>query len=261
MKLLLKSILLSSVVGLMTSPLLAESPKGRVLFVLSSHSELGDTGKETGFFLSEATHPYHVLTEAGIAVDFVSPEGGAAPKDGVDMTDEVNQLVMQDEAFVEGITHTMKPSDVDISLYDGIHFVGGHGTMWDFADNSALQEMTRTIYENGGVVSAVCHGPAGLVNVTLSDGKYLVEGKQVAAFTNKEEEAVGLTEVVPFLLETTLRERGALIVPAENFTENVVVDGRLVTGQNPASATALGKAIVALIDQKKSAHPETKPTE
>ena len=131
--------------------------------------------------------------------------------------------------------------------YAAIFFAGGHGTMWDFPDDARLQRLTATIYEKGGVVGAVCHGPAALVNVKLSDGSYLVAGRTVAGFTNEEEEAVGLTKVVPFLLESRMIERGATITKAANFQAHSVADARVVTGQNPASATGVAEKIVGLL--------------
>lgn len=126
-------------------------------------------------------------------------------------------------------------------------YVGGHGTVFDFPANTALAEFAAAVYNHGGVVSAVCHGPAGLLDIKLPSGEYLVAGKNLTSFTNDEEEAVGLTDVVPFLLATELEARGAIHHPAPNFTDNVVVDGRLVTGQNPQSARSLGEAIVKVL--------------
>ncbi|WP_224484441.1 type 1 glutamine amidotransferase domain-containing protein [Robertkochia aurantiaca] len=219
----------------------------RILMVLSSHEELGNTGKKTGFYLSEATHAYNVFTNNGFPVDMVSTEGGAAPVDGKDLNDEVNRRYWDDETFRHKIANTFKAEDIDASKYDVIYFAGGHGTMWDFPDNPYLNSLAANIYENGGVVSAVCHGPAALVNVTLTDGSYLVEDKTVSAFTNEEEEAAGLTDVVPFLLEDRLKDRGANIDKASTMQEKVSVDGRLVTGQNPASATKVALKVVDLI--------------
>jgi putative intracellular protease/amidase len=144
--------------------------------------------------------------------------------------------------------HTLRPDEVDAADYDAVFFAGGHGTMWDFRQNTTLAAIGRDVYEAGGVVAAVCHGPAGIVDITLSDGRPLVEGRRVAAFTNDEEQAVGLTKVVPFLLQDALEERGATHVGAANFTAHVIVDGRLVTGQNPASAAGTGKATVEVLD-------------
>ena len=136
---------------------------------------------------------------------------------------------------------------MDPTPYRAIFFAGGHGTMWDFPRDPDLARLARSIYEAGGVVAAVCHGPAALVNLTLSDGSRLVAGKQVAAFTNDEEKAVGLAEVVPFSLADQLVKAGAEHLPAPNFTAQVVADGRLVTGQNPASARGVAERVVALL--------------
>lgn len=228
----------------------AHGAKGTVLFVLTNHGEMGDTGTKTGYYLSEVTHPWHVLTEAGYAVEFASPAGGLAPADpkSLDMDDPVNARFWNDEGLRAQLENTMPVADADPSKYDAVFFPGGHGTMWDLADSEALARTAAAVYESGGVVGAVCHGPAGLLNIRLSDGSYLVEGKRVAAFTNEEEAAVELTDVMPFLLETALRERGAEFVGAPNWQANVVADGRLVTGQNPASATGVGEEIVRLLD-------------
>lgn len=138
----------------------------------------------------------------------------------------------------------MKPSDIDPSKYIAIHYAGGHGVMWDFADNVELATIAASIYEKGGVVSAVCHGPAGIVNIKLSDGKYLVDGKKVNGFTNDEEIAVKLEKVVPYLLETKLIERGGIFEKSNPFEPHLTVDNRLITGQNPQSATKVGEAIL-----------------
>lgn len=219
-----------------------------VLFVVSGHTELGDTGKKTGYFLSEVAHPWHVLSQAGVGIEFVSPSGGAVEMDpkSNDLEDPINvEFLASPDAKV--LNNTMKPSDVNPADFSAIFYAGGHGAMWDFPNNAELAQAAATIYENGGVVAAVCHGPAGLVDIKLSDGSYLVAGKKLAAFTNAEEDAVELTSVVPFLLADKLTERGAIHVPAKNFEAHVVVDERLVTGQNPASATGVGEKILELI--------------
>jgi putative intracellular protease/amidase len=216
-----------------------------VLFVLSSHATLGDTGRNTGWYLPEAAHPWTIFSSAGFTSTFVSPKGGRNRMDGVDLDDPEQAAFLAH--FGEAGPDTLSPDQVDPADFDAILFVGGHGTMWDFADNAALNAIAAGVYERGGVVSAVCHGPAGLVNVTLSDGTYLVAGRNVAAFTDAEEHAVGLADVVPFLLASTLVQRGAIHHAADNFTANVVVDGRLVTGQNPASAVGVANAVAALL--------------
>jgi putative intracellular protease/amidase len=183
-----------------------------------------------------------VFTDAGLSVDLVSVAGGVPPQDGRDPDDPVQQEFLADERVAAQLADTRTPADVDPADYDVIFYAGGHGTMWDFPDDTRLATLARDVYEAGGVVAAVCHGPAGLVDVTLSDGTHLVEGRRVSAFTNEEEAAVGLTDVVPFLLQTRLEERGAKHSGAPNFAAHVVRDGRLVTGQNPASAAGVAEA-------------------
>jgi putative intracellular protease/amidase len=219
----------------------------RVLFVLTSHDRLGNTGKATGFYLSEVTHPYDAFEQAGIAVEFVSPQGGKAPMTGADLKDPYDKAFLEDAAKVAQIEHTLTPAQVDPSRYDAIFYAGGHGTMWDFADNEQLAKIGAAIYDRGGIVGSVCHGAAGLLNIKLADGNYLIANKTVSAFTNEEEIAVGLNEVVPFSLASKLIDRGAIHTKAANFQTHVEVSDRLVTGQNPASAKGVGEAIVKLI--------------
>ncbi|KFL32647.1 dihydroxyacetone kinase [Devosia riboflavina] len=222
-------------------------PTKPVLFVLTSHGEKGDTGQKTGFYLGEVTHPLAVLDAAGIKVDFASILGGEPPVDGLELDDTTNARYWNDLAFRDAIRTTAKLSDTDPSHYAAIFFAGGHGAMWDLPTSPAVDSTTRAIFEAGGVVAAVCHGPAALVNVKLSDGNYLVAGRNVSAFTDSEERAVGLDKTVPFLLAKTLTERGAIHHPAADWTSKVVVDGRLVTGQNPQSATAVGEKLRDLL--------------
>lgn len=215
-----------------------------VLFVVSSNAVKGATGIPTGYNLAEVTHPLEKLQAAGIAVEFASPKGGDAPLDGLeDMSDPVIARYWADADFRHAISHTLPLDDIDPARYSAIFFAGGHGTMWDFPDNAAAQNAIRAIDAAGGIVSAVCHGPAALVNARRADGTLLVAGKRLAAFTDDEEEEVQSTHVVPFLLASTLTERGAHHQNAANWADNVVVDGRLITGQNPQSAASLGVAL------------------
>ena len=218
-----------------------------VLFVLTSHGRKGDSGQSTGYYLGEVTHPLAELEAAGIAVEFASIQGGEPPVDGADVDDTINAGYWNDPRFREAVRQTLPLHAVDASRYSAIFFAGGHGAMWDFPNSPAVQRVTREIYEAGGVVGAVCHGPAALVEVTLSDGTYLVAGKRVSAFTDDEERAVKLEGVVPFLLASRLSARGAQHQPAPDWTSQVVVDGRLVTGQNPQSASAVGAAMRELL--------------
>ncbi|GAA5004588.1 type 1 glutamine amidotransferase domain-containing protein [Acinetobacter puyangensis] len=223
----------------------------RILFVLTSHDRKSvanaPEGVPSGFYLSEVTHPHKVLTEAGFSIDFVSPKGGKTHVDGLNLNDPVNAEFWNDPTLRAATENTLAPSQIDPDVYDAIFYAGGHATMWDFPDNAELASIAARIYERGGVVSAVCHGAAGLMNIKLSDGRYLVTGKKVSAFTHDEERAVGLYDIVPFLLADVLEERGAKHLPAANFEAQVVVSDRLVTGQNPASAKGVAEAILSLL--------------
>lgn len=219
----------------------------KILIVLTSHNQLGTTGRATGFYLPEAAHPYAQFAAAGYEVDFVSPKGGEPPMDGVDRSDPIQQAFLDNAAVMAKVRSTLRPEQVDPRDYDVIFYAGGHGVMWDFPANEQLANIAAAIYEQDGVVAAVCHGPAGLVNIRLSDGNYLVDGKTVSTFTNEEEQAVGLTGVVPFLLETRLQERGAVISKTANFQPHTAVSERLVTGQNPASAGAVAERVLEVL--------------
>ncbi|XGV94648.1 MAG: type 1 glutamine amidotransferase domain-containing protein [Leptolyngbya sp. BL-A-14] len=220
-----------------------------VLVVLTSHDTLGNTGKETGFYLPEVSHPVDVFERAGFTVRYVSPKGGKAPMIGLDRTDALNVAFLDSPEKMQQVENTLHPTQVNPAEYNAIFYAGGHGTMWDFPENVDLARIAAAIYEQGGIVGAVCHGPAGLVNIRLSDQSYLVTGKTVSTFTNEEEVAVGLNEVVLFSLEDKLVEQGATIEKAPNFAPKTVVSDRLVTGQNPASAAGVAEAMVALLQQ------------
>jgi len=221
-----------------------------ILCVVTSHPIRGDSGEPTGFAMVELTHPLEVFKAAGIPVEIASIRGGHPPIDFFDLTDPVNDRFWKDQEFREVLANSLILGELNPSRYSAVFFAGGHGTMWDFADNPAVQHVIRDIWEAGGIVSAVCHGPAALVNATLSDGAYLVAGKTLAAFTDEEEAEVGYAKVVPYLLATTLKARGALHQAAPNWSEHVVTDGRLVTGQNPASAHGVGQAVVDQLKAK-----------
>jgi putative intracellular protease/amidase len=219
----------------------------KILLVLTSNEKLGETGRGTGFYVPEAAHPYRVFIAAGYDVDFVSVQGGEPPQDGVKPDDAEVAAFLREQGG--RLASTPAPGQLNANDYQAIFYVGGHGTMWDFPDNEELAKFAATIFANGGVVGAVCHGPAGLVNIRLDNGAYLVAGRQLTSFTNEEEAAVGLLDAVPFALESRLIERGARFVKEANFAENAVADGRLVTGQNPASATKTAELVVqALAD-------------
>lgn len=233
-----------------------ENKTPAILIVVTNHGELGSTGKPTGYFLAEVAHPWHVFKEAGFAVEFASPEGGFAPMDptSFDLEDPVNKALWRDLDTVQRLVHTQDLGQIDLSTYAAIFFAGGHGTMWDFPADEDVAESVRTFIESDRPVGAVCHGPAALVNVTLSDGKALLKGRSANAFTDEEEDLVELTEVMPFLLETRMREMGAQFTESAPFQKHVAIDGYLVTGQNPASATAAAEAIVRILEDGPGIH-------
>lgn len=223
--------------------------KKKILFVVTSHDKVGNTEKQTGYYLSEVAHPWKVLADAGYDIDFVSPKGGKAPVDGFDLNDPINKTFWENPAYQEKVTNTLKPSEVQAADYEAIYYAGGHGTMWDFPENTALAEIAREIYEAGGIVSAVCHGPSALVNIKLSDGEYLVKGKKINSFTNEEEKSINLDSIVPFLLESKLIERGAKFEKSGLWLPHITVDQRVVTGQNPQSAEGVGKAVLQELNE------------
>ena len=243
------SVTAGAVYSTVSSPDSSKGDSMKALIVVTSHSELGHTGKKTGYYLPEVTHPFFELTKAGFQVEIASPKGGKAPLDerSLDLSDENNKKFIENPEFARLLDQTLPLSKVQPDQYSAILFAGGHGTMWDFPDSQEVQRLGSAIYEQGGVVAAVCHGPAALVNIRLSDGRFLIAGKHVTGFTNAEEDAAELTSVVPFALETRMVERGALFEKAGLWESKVVTDGRLVTGQNPASAAGVGEAVARAV--------------
>lgn len=224
----------------------------KALFVLTNHTRLGNTGKQTGWYLPEVAHPYYVLENAGFEIDFTSPEGGMTKPDenSLNLEDGDNRRFFESRELMEKTRNTLPAAEVRAGDYQVIYYAGGHGTMWDFPDNKKLADIAAAIYERGGIVGAVCHGTSGLLGVTLSDSKRLIENKSINSFTNEEEEELQLTDVVPFLLETKLTERGAIFRQGKKFTPFVITDERVVTGQNEFSARAVGEQIIKLIGRK-----------
>ncbi len=212
-----------------------------VLFALTSHDKLGDTGRHTGAYVPEMAHPAQVFSDAGWDIEFVSVAGGQPPVDGVKPDDAVTQAFLADQDVASKLATTRTADQLNPADYRVIYFVGGHGTMWDFPDSAELAQLAADVYAHGGVVAAVCHGPAGLLGIKNPDGTPLVAGKTVASFTDEEEAAVGLSDIVPFLLESALVDLDAKHRKAANFAEFAVADGRLVTGQNPASAAKVAR--------------------
>lgn len=220
----------------------------KILIVVSSHNRKGND-LVAGFWFPELTHPAHVFAQAGYSYDIASPQGGMPPFDGFDLKDAGNSWFWIQPEQRNKLANSLKLSQVDPSRYDAIMLVGGHGPMWDFMGNEALHSIVRSIYERGGIVSAVCHGPAGLLGLKLSDGTELIAGRKLTSFTNEEEVAREYDKLVPFELETALKKGRAIFEKTGIFQSRVVVDGRLITGQNPASAAPFGEAVVAALGQ------------
>lgn len=219
----------------------------KILVVLTSVEKYPNMNRATGLWLGEAVHFVKKVEAAGYQVDYVSPKGGYTPIDphSLAMADETDWAWYQEKAFMNRLGSTLTPSQVNPDDYTAIYFAGGHGVIWDFPDNEALQVISRKIYENGGCVSSVCHGAAGLLNIQLSDGTLLVKGKKVTGFSNEEEKLAELDKYVPFLTETELVDRGAIYQKAaEPWAVFAVEDKRLISGQNPASGGAVAELLL-----------------
>ena len=223
----------------------------RILMVLTSHDRLGDTGKKTGFWLEELAAPYYVLKDAGATITLASPKGGQPPldpkSDQPENQTELTKRFRADTAAQAQLASTRKLADVSADDFDAVFYPGGHGPMWDMPDNATSIALIEAFVKADKPVGAVCHAPVALVNVRGKDGEYLVKGKRVSGFTNEEEEAVGLTKVVPFLLEDRLKQRGGIYKKGANWAPFVQVDGKLVTGQNPASSGPAAQELLKLL--------------
>jgi len=213
-----------------------------VLFVVTNTAEIGPNRRSTGYFFPEIAHPYEVFSQAGVAVEYASLLGGTPPEDGYDDKDPA-QVAFRQSASFRRMGNSRPLSQVDVLDYDAIFFPGGLGPMVDIANNPQIQRAIERAWQGGKIVAAVCHGPAALLGVKLDDGTPLVQGRRLTGFSNAEELGYAQADV-PFLLEDALRAEGAVYSAADVWQEKVVVDGRLMTGQNPASGGALAKAIV-----------------
>lgn len=221
----------------------------KILMVLTSHDQLGDTGKKTGFWLEEFAAPYYVFKDAGAQLTLVSPKGGQPPldpkSDEPDFQTAATERFRKDSAAQSALASTALLSSVRAEDYDAVFYPGGHGPMWDLAEDKNSIALIEALYKAGKPVAAVCHAPGVLRHVKAADGQPLVKGKRVTGFTNTEEEAVQLTKVVPFLVEDMLKEKGGIYSKGEDWASYTVADGLLLTGQNPASSEATAKALLA----------------
>ncbi|WP_028081410.1 type 1 glutamine amidotransferase domain-containing protein [Solimonas soli] len=224
----------------------------RILHVVSNVANYEDQSDPTGLWLSELTHAWEVFEAKGYAQRIVSPAGGVSPLEPRSLkwpfADASVKAWLADKNRHALLSNTARPSEIDSSEFDAIYFTGGHAVMWDFPDSAGLQKITREIYERGGIVSSVCHGYCGLLNTRLSDGSSLVAGRRVTGFSWNEEVLAGVAKKMPYNAEEEMKRRGALYEKALlPFVSKVVVDGRLVTGQNPNSAKATAAKIASLL--------------
>ncbi|AMT69934.1 type 1 glutamine amidotransferase domain-containing protein [Mycobacteroides immunogenum] len=224
----------------------------RILNVVTNVAHYEDPSELTGLWLSELTHAYHVFAEAGYEQRIVSPHGGLSPLEPRSLKfpnyDKSAKAWKADDAKMALLATTASPDEIDSADFDAIYFTGGHAVMYDFPDNEGLQRISREIFERGGIVSSVCHGYAGLLNTTLSDGSLLVAGRKLTGFSWSEEVLARVDKLVPYNVEEEMKRRGARyqkgLIP---FAPYVVADGRLVTGQNPGSAKATAKKVVSVL--------------
>ena len=223
----------------------------KILMVLTSHDQLGDTGKKTGFWLEEFAAPYYVFFDAGVEITLASPQGGQPPldpkSDASDAQTDATRRFKKDQAAQNALAHTHKLAEVSAADFDGVFYPGGHGPLWDLADDRASIALIEQMLDAGKPVAAVCHAPAVLRHPKTPDGQSVVSGKQVTGFTNTEEEASGLTDVVPFLVEDMLKDNGGQYSKAGDWEPHVLTDGLLITGQNPASSYPAAEALLKKI--------------
>ena len=222
----------------------------KILFVLTSHEDLGDTGKKTGFWTEELAAPYYALADQGAEITLASPKGGQPPIDpkseDPDAQTDATRRMAEDKELLGKLSNTTVLSDIKMEDYDAVFYPGGHGPLWDLAEDATSQKLIVDFYKAEKPVAFVCHAPGVLKNVKV-DGEYLVKGKNVTGFTNTEEEAVQLTDIVPFLVEDMLKENGGNYSKLGDWSPYAVVDGRLITGQNPASSEKVAEELLKML--------------
>lgn len=223
----------------------------KILIVLTSHSELGNTGHKTGFWIEEFAAPYYVFSDAGAEIVLASPQGGQPPidpkSDAPESQTEATKRFKTDASLQQKLANTIKLSEVSAEEFDAVFYPGGHGPLWDLTTNQDSIKLIEEFWKANKPVAAVCHAPSVLLNVKDSNGEPLVKGKKVTGFTNTEEEAIQLTDVVPFLLEDELKNKGGIYSKKEDWASYIIKDGLLITGQNPASSEAAAEELLKLL--------------
>lgn len=220
--------------------IIKKTKKMNILFVITSHDKLGDTGKKTGFWVEEFANPYYTLLDKGATITIATPKGGAAPidpsSDAPDAATEATERFHKDTTAKNSIANTKVLADINVADFDAVFYPGGHGPLWDLATDATSIAVIEAFNKQAKPIAFVCHAPAALKNVKNAEGFPLVKGKKVTGFTNTEEAAVGLTDVVPFLVEDMMHENGAIYSKKEDWQAYAIQDGNLITGQNPASS-------------------------
>jgi len=214
----------------------------KILILLTNHGTLA--GEANGTYAPELTHALHAFIEGGYDYDLVSINGGAAPIYGEDVVDPVNQSILSETSFQKRLASTLAIKDIKAADYCAVFYPGGYGLLFDLNTDPQAAKITAALYDSGAIVGAVCHGPAGLLPVVLANGQSILNGKAVTSFTREEEVAFGTITKIPYVLEESLMDKGARFTKVKNWGENLVVDDRLITGQNPGSAAVVGKAMV-----------------
>ncbi|MEJ5963027.1 type 1 glutamine amidotransferase domain-containing protein [Pedobacter immunditicola] len=224
----------------------------KVLFVLTSHSELGDTGEKTGFWVEEFAAPYYLLADAGVEITIASPKGGQPPIDPKSTAPEAQTAATQrfdnDQALKEKLAQTVQLSEVDAGAFDAVFYPGGHGPLWDLATDTDSIQLIQAFIKQRKPVTMVCHAPGALINVKAENGDPLTKGKLITGFSNTEEEAVKLTDVVPFSLEDEMKKSGAVYSKGPDWHSYVIKDGLLITGQNPGSSEEAAEELLKVLN-------------
>ncbi|WP_461643772.1 type 1 glutamine amidotransferase domain-containing protein [Labilibaculum euxinus] len=226
----------------------------KILFVLTSHSQMGNTGHKTGFWVEEFANPYYTLVDQGVDITIATPKGGVAPIDPTSSlpqnATEDTKRFNEDAAVQKKINETIALADVNFEDYDAVFYPGGHGPLWDLAEDATSAKLIQDFNAAKKPIAFVCHAPAALRHVKNAQGEFLVKGKKVTGFTNEEEEAVQLTKVVPFLVEDMLKENGGIYSKGDNWAAYAVQDGNLITGQNPASSALVAEMLLKMLEKK-----------
>ena len=252
MKTIIKSVIVAALVMTGVVATAQKTQKTKVLFVLTSHDKLGDTGEATGSWIEEFATPYYFFLDKGIEVVIATPKGGQAPidpksNDPLFQTPSTKRFYA-DAKTQKALSTTVKITSVNQKDFKAVFYPGGHGPMWDLATDKNSIKLIQDFYNNNKPIAFVCHAPAALTNVKDKNGNYLIAGKKVTGFSNNEEAAVGLTKVVPFLLEDKLKERGGKYSQGADWSSYVVEDGLLLSGQNPQSSEAVASMLLSKIN-------------